>query len=130
MAAGFLLANEAAAQGGLAKLPTSRARSAQPKRRADEHITSYNNFYEFAPGAGDGPKNNSKNFAPALEDQDRRLVAKPGDYDIDDFIKPHMLEERVSHAVRRGVVVRDSVGIPMAEVIKAWSRRRRPSSSR
>ena len=29
-----------------------------------EHITSYNNFYEFAPGAGDGPKQNSKNFKP------------------------------------------------------------------
>ena len=60
------LADEAAAQGGLAKLPNVKKSplSADEKPSLYEHITSYNNFYEFAPGAGDGPKANSKNFKP------------------------------------------------------------------
>ena len=52
-----------------------------------EHITSYNNFYEFAPGAGDGPMRNSKNFKPqpwkvAVEGH----VAKPASYNFDDLV--------------------------------------------
>ena len=86
-----------------------------------EHVTSYNNFYEFAPGAGDGPKNNSKNFKPRpWKIKIDGLVNKPGDYDIDDFIKPYMLEERVyrMRCVEAWSFVIPWVGIPMAEVIK------------
>src|SRR5512138_673867 len=54
----------AAQGGGLPKLPNVKKSplSANEAPSAYEHITAYNNFYEFAPGAGDGPKQNSKGF--------------------------------------------------------------------
>ncbi len=84
-------------------------------------MTSYNNFYEFAPGAGDGPKNNSKNFKPRpWKIKIDGIVNKPGEYDIDDFIKPYTLEERVyrMRCVEAWSFVIPWVGIPMADVIK------------
>ena len=126
VAAGFpSLACDAAAQGGgLAKIPTFKksplSTSEAPSRY--EHITSYNNFYEFAPGAGDGPKNNSKNFKPRpWKIKIDGNVNKPGDYDIDDFIKPYALEERVyrMRCVEAWSFVIPWIGIPMADVIKA-----------
>src|SRR5262245_3127388 len=125
VAAGYSsLANEAAAQGGgLAKLPNVHKSPLSTTEAPSlyEHITSYNNFYEFAPGAGDGPKNNSKSFKPRpWKIKIDGLVAKPGDYDLDDFIKPYMLEERVyrMRCVEAWSFVIPWVGIPMAEVIK------------
>jgi sulfoxide reductase catalytic subunit YedY len=86
-----------------------------------EHITSYNNFYEFAPGAGDGPMKNSKNFKPrpwkvAVEGH----VAKPASYDLDEFIKPYALEERIYRfrCVEAWSLVIPWVGIPLADVVK------------
>ena len=49
-------ADEAAAQGGgLAKLPNVKKSPLSTTEAPSlyDHITSYNNFYEFAPGAGD-----------------------------------------------------------------------------
>ena len=118
------LATEAAAQGGgLAKLPNVRKSPLSTTETPSlyEHVTSYNNFYEFAPGAGDGPKNNSKNFKPRpWKVKIDGLVSKPGDYDIDDFIKPYTLEERVyrMRCVEAWSFVVPWVGIPMADVIK------------
>jgi len=90
------LADEAAAQGGgLAKLPNVKKSPLSTTEAPSlyDHITSYNNFYEFAPGAGDGPKANSRNFKPRpWKLQIDVLVNKPGSYDIDEFIKPYALE--------------------------------------
>ena len=84
-------------------------------------MTSYNNFYEFASGAGDGPKANSKNFknrpwSLAIEGH----VAKPATYQLDDFLKPYALEERVyrMRCVEAWSFVIPWVGIPLADVIK------------
>ena len=125
VAAGFpSMANPAEAQGGgLAKLPNVQKSPLSTNETPSlyEHITSYNNFYEFAPGAGDGPKNNSKNFKPRpWKIKIDGLVGKPGEYDIDDFIKPYTLEERVYRfrCVEAWSFVIPWVGIPMAEVIK------------
>jgi sulfoxide reductase catalytic subunit YedY len=117
------LGDEALAQGGLAKLPNvqkSPLSTTEPPSLY-EHVTSYNNFYEFATGAGDGPKNNSKNFrARPWKIKIDGLVAKPGDYDIDEFIKPYRLEERIyrMRCVEAWSFVIPWVGIPMADVIK------------
>ena len=127
VAAGFPNCNQVAAQGGgLAKIPnvqkssiTTVSTSEAPS--AYEHVTSYNNFYEFAPGAGDGPKNNSKNFkARPWKIKIDGLVNKPGEYDIDEFIKPYKLEERVyrMRCVEAWSFVIPWVGIPMADLIK------------
>ncbi len=125
VAAGFpSLADEAAAQGGgLPKLPNVKKSPLSTTEAPSlyEHVTSYNNFYEFAPGAGDGPKNNSKNFkARPWKIKIDGLVNKPGDYDIDDFIKPYALEERIyrMRCVEAWSFVIPWVGIPMADVLK------------
>jgi sulfoxide reductase catalytic subunit YedY len=117
------VADEASAQGGLAKLDNVRKSplSTNEPPNLYEHITSYNNFYEFAPGAGDGPKKNSGNFKPrpwklTIDGH----VNKPADYDIDDFVKPYALEERVYRlrCVEAWSMVIPWIGIPLADVIK------------
>jgi sulfoxide reductase catalytic subunit YedY len=126
VAAGFpSLACDAAAQqgGGLAKLPNVKKSPLSTTEAPSlyDHITSYNNFYEFAPGAGDGPKNNSKNFKPRpWKIKIDGNVAKPGEYDIDEFIKSSALEERIyrMRCVEAWSFVIPWVGIPMADVIK------------
>ena len=86
-----------------------------------DHITSFNNFYEFDSGAGDGPKRLSGRFRPspwkiAIEG----AVAKPASYALEDFIKPHGLEERIYRfrCVEAWSLVIPWVGIPLADVIK------------
>jgi sulfoxide reductase catalytic subunit YedY len=85
-----------------------------------EHVTSFNNFYEFASGAGDGPKQLAGRFRPspwniAVEG----LVAKPASYALEDFIKPHVLEERIYRfrCVEAWSLVIPWIGIPLADVI-------------
>src|SRR6266511_2826835 len=62
-----------------------------------EHITTYNNFYEFEPGAGDGPSKLAKVFKPAepwtvsVEGE----VAKPGKMNLEDILKGETLEDRI-----------------------------------
>src|SRR5687767_6721158 len=118
------LANVAEAQGGgLAKLPNVKKSPLSTTETPSlyDHVTSYNNFYEFAPGAGDGPKNNSKGFkARPWKLQIDGLVNKPGSYDIDEFMKPYALEERIYRfrCVEAWSFVIPWVGIPMADVIK------------
>ena len=86
-----------------------------------DHITSFNNFYECDSGAGDGPKRLSGRFRPspwkiAIEGE----VAKPASYALEDFIKPHVLEERIyrCRCVEAWSLVIPWVGIPLADVIK------------
>jgi sulfoxide reductase catalytic subunit YedY len=126
VAAGFpSLACDAAAQqgGGLAKLPNVKKSPLSTTEAPSlyDHITSYNNFYEFAPGAGDGPKNNSKKFNPRpWKVKIDGNVAKPGEYDVDELIKTSALEERIYRfrCVEAWSFVIPWVGIPMADIIK------------
>ena len=83
-------------------------------------ITNYNNFYEFGTGKTD-PAENSTKFKPrpwslAVDG----AVEKPGVYDLEDFLKPHQLEERVYRfrCVEAWSMVIPWVGIPLADVIK------------
>jgi sulfoxide reductase catalytic subunit YedY len=86
-----------------------------------EHITSFNNFYEFASGAGDGPKKLAGRFRPSpwsivVEGH----VAKPAKYALEDFIKPHTLEERIYRlrCVEAWSLVIPWIGFPLADVVK------------
>jgi methionine sulfoxide reductase catalytic subunit len=85
-----------------------------------EDITTYNNFYEFGT-AKDEPAMNAKQFKArpwkiAIEGH----VARPASYDIDEFVKPHRLEERIYRlrCVEAWSMVIPWVGIPLADVIK------------
>jgi sulfoxide reductase catalytic subunit YedY len=66
----------------------------EPATSLDD-ITSYNNFYEFGTDKSD-PKANAgvlktKPWTVKVDG----LVDKPGDYQLEDFIKPYALEERL-----------------------------------
>jgi methionine sulfoxide reductase catalytic subunit len=102
---------------GIRKSPLSTAETAN----AYDHVTGFNNFYEFASGAGEGPKRLSGRFKPtpwtiAVEGH----VARPASYALEDFIKPHVLEERIYRfrCVEAWSLVIPWVGIPLADVIK------------
>ena len=113
----------ASRQGALRKLEGVRKSplSTTEAPNSYEHVTSFNNFYEFDSGAGDGPKKLSGRFRPspwsiAIEGH----VAKPASYALEDFIKPHVLEERIYRfrCVEAWSLVIPWVGIPLADVIK------------
>ena len=111
---------DAAAQNG-PKLPDIRKSplSTDEKLNAYEDVTTYNNFYEFGT-AKDEPHRNARGFKPrpwklAIEGH----VAKPASYDIDEFIKPYTLEERIYRlrCVEAWSMVIPWVGIPLADLI-------------
>jgi methionine sulfoxide reductase catalytic subunit len=83
-------------------------------------ITSYNNFYEFGPGKADPAAYAQKlTIRPWTVTVDG-LVAKPAQYQLEDFIKPHTLEERVyrMRCVEGWSMVIPWVGFPLSEVLK------------
>ncbi|MBM3819565.1 MAG: protein-methionine-sulfoxide reductase catalytic subunit MsrP [Acidimicrobiia bacterium] len=85
-----------------------------------EDITTYNNFYEFG-AEKDEPAVNARRFQTRpWTIRVEGLVKTPGTHDIDAFIKPHMLEERIyrMRCVEAWSIVVPWVGIPLASVIK------------
>jgi sulfoxide reductase catalytic subunit YedY len=60
-----------------------------------EDVTGYNNFYEFGTGKED-PKENAQGFRtkPWTVRVDG-LVEKPGNYALEDFLKPSVVEDRI-----------------------------------
>jgi sulfoxide reductase catalytic subunit YedY len=118
--AGVALSRSDVAAQGLRNVRKSPLSTTEAPNSYD-HITSFNNFYEFDSGAGDGPKRLSGRFRPspwkmAIEGE----VAKPASYALEDFIKPHVLEERIYRfrCVEAWSLVIPWVGIPLADVIK------------
>ncbi|MFZ5877730.1 MAG: protein-methionine-sulfoxide reductase catalytic subunit MsrP [Nitrospirota bacterium] len=83
------------------------------------NVTSYNNFYEFSTDKEE-PAVLAKGFKPRpwtlTVDGD---VARPGAYELDDFVKPYALEERVyrHRCVEAWSMVIPWVGFPLREVI-------------
>ena len=112
---------DAAAQNG-PKLPDVRRSPLSTSEPPNDYedVTTYNNFYEFGT-AKDEPAMNAKSFKArpwkiAIDGH----VAKPASYDIDEFIKPYALEERIYRlrCVEAWSMVIPWVGIPLANVIK------------
>ncbi len=108
-------------------LPGSVACAAERGARQDDKITpekdatSYNNFYEFGTQKGD-PVRNAHTLKPkpwSLKVEG--MVAKPATYAIEDFIKPHKIEERLyrMRCVEAWSMVIPWMGIPLGSVIKA-----------
>ncbi|MDH5650023.1 MAG: protein-methionine-sulfoxide reductase catalytic subunit MsrP [Gammaproteobacteria bacterium] len=85
-------------------------------------VTHYNNFYEFSTDKEE-PAIVARDFNPhpwsiKVEGE----VAKPGTYQLEDFIKPHTLEERIYRfrCVEAWSMVIPWVGIPLASIIKRF----------
>ncbi len=120
-AAGVSLFGVPAAHAGtkLSNLGKSRYSTTEPVNSLQD-ITSYNNFYEFGVEKEE-PAQMAKNFVTtpwsiAVEGE----VAKPAVYQLEDFIKPHALEERIYRlrCVEAWSMVIPWVGIPLADIIK------------
>jgi sulfoxide reductase catalytic subunit YedY len=83
-------------------------------------ITTYNNFYEFGTDKAD-PARNARNFRvkPWTVTIDG-LVNKPADYQLEDVLKPHTLEERVYRlrCVEAWSMVIPWVGFPLRDLLK------------
>ncbi len=115
-----------AAAGVALTLGERRALAAEAFRRDDdpqtpyETVTSYNNFYEFGTGKDD-PARNARNFQPGpWKVRVEGEVAKPGDYDLDDLLKPSLAIERVyrHRCVEAWSMVIPWLGIPLGDIIK------------
>ncbi|MHC6223978.1 protein-methionine-sulfoxide reductase catalytic subunit MsrP [Pseudomonas sp. X10] len=82
--------------------------------------THYNNFYEFGTDKGDPARN-----AGSLKTEPWTLVVdgevgKPGRYALEDFVKPHQLEERIYRlrCVEAWSMVIPWLGFSLADVLK------------
>ena len=85
-----------------------------------EDVTTYNNFYEFGTDKEDPAENahtlKTKPWSIAVEG----FVKKPAVYQLEDFLKPHKLEERVYRlrCVEAWSMVIPWMGIPLADIIR------------
>ena len=86
-----------------------------------EHVTTYNNFYEFEAGAGPGPSRLARSFKPepwtvAIEGE----CAKGGKMNLEDILKGETLEDRIyrHRCVEAWSMVIPWVGFPLANLIK------------
>jgi sulfoxide reductase catalytic subunit YedY len=92
------------------------------KLNSYEDITSYNNYFEFGTDKED-PKRNAHTLRtrPWIV-QVAGLVKKPANYQLEDLIKPHKLQDRVYRlrCVEAWSMVIPWQGIPLAEMIKRF----------
>ncbi|MFO7895213.1 MAG: protein-methionine-sulfoxide reductase catalytic subunit MsrP [Longimicrobiales bacterium] len=84
-----------------------------------EHVTTYNNFYEFGVGKED-PSELAHRFNPSPWTVEiGGLVNNPGEYHLEDFLKPHAIEDRTYRlrCVEAWSMVIPWQGIPLADVL-------------
>lgn len=88
-----------------------------------KHVSSYNNFYEFGTAKTD-PAENAGGFVPyPWRVRVDGEVEKPGDFTLEDILKPHALEERVYRfrCVEAWSMVVPWVGFPLGDLIKRFA---------
>jgi sulfoxide reductase catalytic subunit YedY len=111
----------AATQAELAEVARSQySTDEEPNSFSD--ISTYNNYYEFGTGKED-PSRNSGEFEPRPWTLTVSGHAeKTGTFDLEDFVKPYRLEERIyrMRCVEAWSMVIPWVGIPLAKVIEQF----------
>ena len=128
LAGAGLLAAGSLARGAFASGPTPQQKSLgtpyglQPgdDPTPEEDVTSYNNFYEFGTGKGD-PVENAQGFVTKpWTVKVEGLVKKPGNYQLEDFLKPSKVEDRIyrMRCVEAWSMVIPWRGIMLADVLK------------
>ena len=88
-----------------------------------EDITSYNNFYEFGLDKGDPARYaDEMAISPWSVRVEGEMNKPPADVDIDDFLRPHTLEERVYRlrCVEAWSMVVPWIGFPLGDLIKRF----------
>ena len=87
-----------------------------------EDVTTYNNFYEFGTGKEDPYRNSGDFVARPWSVKVSGECAKPGDYDYEDIVAPHTLEDRVyrHRCVEAWSMVVPWVGFPLADLLQRF----------
>ncbi len=112
---------EAVPDGPFGKLASSPF-SSDEKLTDYQDATSYNNFYEFGTDKRD-PKRHAQSFVPrpwsVVVDG---ACEKPGTYDLEDFLRPHDLEERIYRlrCVEAWSMVIPWVGFSLGDALKRF----------
>ena len=87
-----------------------------------DDVTTYNNFYEFGTDKDD-PARASGRFKPKpWSVRVEGLCNKPGDYNLEDILRPNALEERVYRlrCVEAWSMIVPWVGLPLGDVLKRF----------
>lgn len=87
-----------------------------------EHITGYNNFYEFGFNKTDPAEKSHRLTTQPWSVEIAGEVAKPGTYALEDILKGMALEERIYRlrCVEAWSMVVPWIGFPLAELIKRF----------
>ena len=120
-AGGLLAPREAYATAKLEGIAKGPFATDEPLTPLDK-VTTYNNFYEFGTGKED-PAENAGDFkthpwSVAVEGE----CNKPGTFQLEDFIKPYKLQERIyrHRCVEAWSMVIPWVGIPLGDILKSF----------
>jgi sulfoxide reductase catalytic subunit YedY len=99
---------------------TKRLVTTQDPPNTYEQITGYNNFYEFGMGKSDPKQYAGKLTTRPWTVKIDGLCNKPGDYHLEDLIKPADLEERVyrHRCVEAWSMVIPWIGVPLASILE------------
>jgi sulfoxide reductase catalytic subunit YedY len=112
----------AQAQAARTKLPNVRKSqfSTDEKLNSFEDVSGYNNYYEFGTDKDDPARNAHRLVPRPWTIRVEGLVKAPATYDLDSFIKPYALEERIYRlrCVEAWSMVIPWVGFPLADVVK------------
>ena len=113
--------SEGGAQQGQQVRTSINGAELKPELTPWEDVTTYNNFYEFGTSKEDPAENATKFRTKPWTVQVEGLVAKPGRYDLEDFLKPYKMEERIyrHRCVEAWSMVVPWLGFPMADFVKA-----------
>jgi sulfoxide reductase catalytic subunit YedY len=84
-----------------------------------EDVTRYNNFYEFGMGKDDPAKNSGSFVTRPWTVEISGHVAKPGVYDLEDFLKPGTMEDRIyrHRCVEAWSMVVPWRGVPLRDIL-------------
>jgi sulfoxide reductase catalytic subunit YedY len=85
-------------------------------------ITTYNNFYEFGTAKSDPAENAGDFVTTPWKVQVSGECSKPGEYDLEDILAPHSLEERIYRlrCVEAWSMVVPWVGIPLGNILQRF----------
>jgi sulfoxide reductase catalytic subunit YedY len=87
-----------------------------------EDVTGYNNFYEFGTGKRDPARNAGDFRTEPWSIEVSGACEKPGKVGLEEFIKPHVLEDRVYklRCVEAWSMIIPWVGVPLAPILKQF----------
>jgi sulfoxide reductase catalytic subunit YedY len=96
--------------------------STPDKQNTYEEITTYNNFYEFGTAKRDPSENSGRFKARPWTVTVSGEAARTGTFDLDEFLRPHGLEERVYRlrCVEAWSMVVPWIGVPLGAVLKRF----------